>query len=161
MDDRVRLAPSLDVGRKRADRRIVRVRRGLLRVEVADVAGRAVRVLVCRLPPSVALVPRHAPELGRRRRQVARRVRRDDGRAFARPAAPPFWPAQTYSKIESSVATLANECSPRGDSAGQSDAREPRKRRYRAARANAAYTPSNKLKIIVSVLYGDLRLFQG
>ena len=35
--------------------------------------------LVLRPPPSVLLVPTHAPELGRRRRRRARRVRRDDG----------------------------------------------------------------------------------
>ena len=55
VDDGVRLAPSLDVGRKRADRRVVRVRRGLLRFEAADVALLVVRVLVVCLPPSVAL----------------------------------------------------------------------------------------------------------
>ena len=35
------------------------------------------------------------------------------------------------------IVTLANESLPRGDSAGQSDAREPRKRRSRARARNA------------------------
>ena len=66
VDDRVRLAPALDVGRKSADRRVDSVGGSLLRVEVADRAL-LVRVGVARLPPSLALVPVHPPELGRRR----------------------------------------------------------------------------------------------
>ena len=61
VDDRVRLAPTFEP--RAPNGRIDGVRCFLLGVEVADVAPLAVRVGVVRHPPTLHLVPRHAPEL--------------------------------------------------------------------------------------------------
>ena len=73
VNDRVR--PALPFEARAPDRRVDGVRGCLLGVEVADAAPLAVRVGVLRKPPSVLLVPTHAPELGRRRRRREARSR--------------------------------------------------------------------------------------
>ena len=96
VDDRVRLAPSLDVCRQRADRRVVGVCGQLLSVVEAGRARLAVRVFNVGSPALVLRVPPDAPELGRRLRQRARGVGRDYGGAVG-PSSPfvrsssPFW----------------------------------------------------------------------